>query len=137
MARMKRCLRRSRGLETVEAALILPLMLLVVFGILEYGWMFVKQAQITNITREAGRLAAMPDATTTSVNAMVAQMMANDNISGYQTPVYSPAIGSATAGQAITVTITVPYSNVGLTKVSLLPLPTSLQAQITMNKEGP
>ena len=137
MAHVTQKSRRRYGLETVEAALIFPLLMLVIFGIVEYGWMFIKEHQITNITRQAARMAATPDATTASVNAMVATMMQNAQITGYGAPVYSPAITSAQPGQLITVTITVPYSNVGLTRVPLLPLPASLQAQVAMNKEGP
>ena len=136
MARIERN-RRRRGIETVEAALVFPLLLLVTFGIVEYGWMFIKQHQLTNVTRQAARLAAMPDATTSSVNSVVTTMMQNANIGGYTTT-YSPAIAATPTGQPITVTISVPYThNLSLTNVTLLPLPATLEAQVAMNKEGP
>ena len=130
-----------RGIETVEAALVFPFLLIITFGIVEYGWLFLKEHQLTNVTRQAARLAAMPDATAASVNAVITTMMQNAKISGYQTT-YSPDISNpkvtATAGQPITVTIRVPYvHNLSLTNVTLIPLPGTLQAQVAMNKEGP
>lgn len=42
-----------RGTMVVETAIILPLLLLLTFGGLKYGWLFIKWQQINNI--EIGR----------------------------------------------------------------------------------
>jgi len=51
---------RRTGTTLVEAAFVLPLLLLVVLGAIEYGWLFYKQQQITNAARHAARIAILP-----------------------------------------------------------------------------
>ena len=47
--------RKERGTALVEFALILPLLLLVLFGIIEFSILFYDKAVITNASREAAR----------------------------------------------------------------------------------
>ncbi|OQY05716.1 MAG: hypothetical protein B6I25_05260, partial [Planctomycetales bacterium 4572_13] len=46
-----------RGTAIVETALVLPLLLLLTFGGIKYGWLFIKWQQITNVTRHVARYA--------------------------------------------------------------------------------
>ena len=48
------------GAELVEFALVLPLLLLVLLGIAEFGFMFQRYEVITNAAREGARLAVLP-----------------------------------------------------------------------------
>ena len=48
-------LRNEKGAATVEFAVILPLLLMVVFGIIEFGLLIYNKAMITNASREAAR----------------------------------------------------------------------------------
>jgi Flp pilus assembly protein TadG len=45
-----------RGLETVEAAIMLPLVMLITFGALKYGWLFLKAQQINNVASSLSRM---------------------------------------------------------------------------------
>ena len=47
--------RIQAGAEIVEFAVILPFLLLVMFGIMEFGLVFYDKALITNASREAAR----------------------------------------------------------------------------------
>ncbi len=49
---------RERGAAMVEFALLLPLLLLVLFGLIDMGRMFLTQAMVTNGAREGARMAA-------------------------------------------------------------------------------
>jgi Flp pilus assembly protein TadG len=49
---------RRRGSEALEAALLLPLMLGIVFGIIQFGWYFHVQHTIQGAAREGARVAA-------------------------------------------------------------------------------
>ncbi len=54
--------RRSgrRGAEIIEFALILPLLLTMLLGIIEYGLMFSQMLSVQSATRDAARWAATP-----------------------------------------------------------------------------
>ncbi len=64
-------LRRESGQSAVEMALMLPLLLLLIFGMLEMGWLATTRQTMDAITREAtraGTVAASTTAATTAVN---------------------------------------------------------------------
>src|SRR4029079_4711169 len=65
MARVARIGVRQRiasatGAELIETALTLPLLLLVVVGIIEFGFVFQKYEVITNAAREGARVLVLP-----------------------------------------------------------------------------
>ena len=135
MVRIAR-VRGSKGAMLVEAAILLPLLLLLTFGVIEYGWAFLKSQQITNAARQSARIAARPDATNAEVQATASALMDAAGISGYQ--VTLPAdITQIPPGNPLTVKITVPYSDIELAGPPFVPMPTHLEASVTMAKEGP
>lgn len=128
-----------RGLATVEAAMVFPFLLLITFGAIEYGWMFLKQQQITNATRHAARFAATPRATDAEVRARVTALLGpapGANINGYTTTITGL---NATPGNAVTVVVSANYQGTvnSITRVSLIPVPATLSARVVMGKEGP
>ena len=144
MARLKRqnaaCGRDRRGLALIETALVLVLLVMLVMAAIEYGWMFMKQQQVTNAARHAARVAVTADSTTAEVDAVVTALMTSAGMdgSGY-TVTYSPTeVGSAERLDDVTVTVTVPYDNsLELINMALLPVPQQLRGKVTMAKEGP
>jgi Flp pilus assembly protein TadG len=63
-------LRSERGAELVEFALTLPLLLLLVLGIIEFGFLFQEYEVVTNAAREGARIGALiPSAGYTSNEA--------------------------------------------------------------------
>ena len=50
---------RDRGAAAVEFALVLPLLLLIVFGIIDFGRLLNAQLTLTQAAREGARLAAV------------------------------------------------------------------------------
>lgn len=125
------------GTTTVEAAIVLPLLMLVTFGALKYGWLFLKSQQITNAARQAARLAIRPGDRTTEVTSDVIEKMNEANISGY-TLTLDPGNANPAVGAPVTVTINVPIGEVDILPMpGFIPAPPSLGATITMCKEGP
>jgi hypothetical protein len=138
--------RPRSGAVLVEAAMIFPLLLLLTFGLLEYGWMFLKIEQIENTARQAARVAATSNAKTGDVKALVTTMMADAGLTGKYTVTLTPGAiegwptGAMKKGEMLKVTISVPYSSktgAKLIGVPLLPLPATIGTTITMTKEGP
>jgi Flp pilus assembly protein TadG len=63
--------RRERGAELVEFALVLPFLLVVIAGIVDFGFAFQRYEVITNAAREGARLATLPGYGPTSVDSRV------------------------------------------------------------------
>ena len=61
MSGLRRRLRSERGAELIETALTLPLILLVVVGIIEFGFVFQKLEIVTNAAREGARVLVLPN----------------------------------------------------------------------------
>src|SRR5262245_33802491 len=59
MRRLRRRVRSERGAELIEFALTLPLLLLLVLGIIEFGFLFQEYEVVTNAAREGARIASM------------------------------------------------------------------------------
>lgn len=63
--------RSQRGAELVEMALVLPLLLLLIAGIIDFGLLFQRYLVLTNAAREGARIAVLPGYSTTDAKARV------------------------------------------------------------------
>jgi Flp pilus assembly protein TadG len=86
--------RRDDGAELIEMAIVLPLLLLLFMGLVDFGFMFRRYIVLTNAAAEGARVASLPGYTPADVTARVAAYAANSGVSG--------AVNTAT------VTVTVP-----------------------------
>ena len=50
----------ERGAEVIEFAIVLPLLLLVVFGIVDFGFLFQRYVVLTNAAMEGARVRSLP-----------------------------------------------------------------------------
>ena len=66
MARLTNPRSRQRGLAILEMALILPLLFLLIMGVIEYGWLFFKNQQVSAVARSACRYGITAPASRTS-----------------------------------------------------------------------
>ncbi len=143
--RIHRGLRASqagqRGAAAVEFALVLPLLLLIMFGIVEFGVAFYDKAMITNASREGARAGVVlksPKATSTDIQNVVLNYTSSHLIS-FGTP-HVPTITTTgqggTFGQPLSVTVTYPYAGLGLGQLlSALTGQITLSATTVMNNE--
>jgi hypothetical protein len=53
--------RDERGAELVEFAFVFPTLLLVMLGIIDFGFLFQRYEVVTNAAREGARIAVLPD----------------------------------------------------------------------------
>ena len=103
---------RARGAAVVEFAVVLPLLLTILFGIIEYGWVFMVRQTLQTAAREGCRLAVLQTTTTpySNVTDRVAQVMAPTGLT-----TYSVTMTHATVANPIeTVEVTIPYDDVSL-----------------------
>lgn len=124
---MRRFLHRGRseqGAQLVEFALVLPLLLLVVLGIAEFGLIFQRYEVITNAAREGARLAVLPGYSDNDVRARVRDYLTAARVPWTATnPTITPiTVSIPVAGQpAITarqVTVTYTYTYLFISSIA-------------------
>jgi Flp pilus assembly protein TadG len=132
-------LRTRRGGALIEMALVLPLLVLLTFGVAEYGWMFLKSNEVADAARRGARVASLPSATYDSVVTAVKTQISNSGIdpTACDVTVTPQNVSGAAAGSPISVRVSVHYAAIGLTGLPLLPVPDNLVSSVTMAKEGP
>jgi Flp pilus assembly protein TadG len=76
-------LRRSeRGAEVIEFALVLPLLLLIVFGIVDFGFLFQRYVVVTNAAMEGARVAVLPGYAETDAEARAVSYLQQSGVNG-------------------------------------------------------
>lgn len=145
---------RRRGAAAVEAALVLPMVITFLFGILEYGRYVMMLQILTNAAREGARYAvehtnpvtiagvttgnATSDVTTVVTNAMAGQQLSSQSIQVYTSDSLGNNLGTWTntqVGQSICVRITGNYPVV-LGRMLYLPTTVPVVAQAVMRSES-
>lgn len=127
---------RRLGSAVVEFALLAPIFLLFVFGIIEFGRVMQVKNVITNASREAARAAAFEGATADEVEQIAKDVAAVGTVPGVGVQITPDNLESADPGTQVSVTVSIEYDD-----VSLLPLPAFLKdvmlsGTTTMQREG-
>jgi Flp pilus assembly protein TadG len=118
LPRKKRRGGKNRGVAAVEMAFAMPLLILLIFGMIEVGRALMVQQVLTNASREGARLAVTGGATADSVTEAV-EDYANSLISAEVSVTITPEYPSlAASGTPVTVEVSIDY-----TDVSWLPTP--------------
>ena len=73
---LKHRARNERGAELIEMALVLPLLMLIIMGIFDFGFMFREMNVVTNAAREGARTGILADYGNADIDARVQQYMA-------------------------------------------------------------
>lgn len=68
---LRRRKRDQRGAAAVEFALILPIFLMVLFGVIDFGYAINRSAVVNNAARDAARVATFAEATPAEVTTAV------------------------------------------------------------------
>jgi len=103
---------RARGAAVVEFAVVLPLLLTILFGIIEYGWVFMVRQTLQTAAREGCRIAVLQTTTTPYTNVLdrVSQVMGPTGLT-----TYTVTMTHATVADPIeTVEVEIPYDDVSL-----------------------
>ena len=134
-----RFLASARGAESAESVVALPLIVLVIFTGLEYGWLALRSLQVDAAARAGARQAAMAGVGQASVEEVVGESLRRSGISGGTVTVTPSDPGDAEAGEVVSVQVSVAYSEVGLIGLGgLMPLPDAVTGRAAMVREpGP
>jgi len=126
--------RRRRGGAVVEMAIVTPLLLTLLFGIIEYGWVFTIKQAITNAAREGCRVATLEGATDEEIINTINSYLAG---TGLKENDYEIIIERATQNNPFErVTIRVPYRRISLLGGFFGKTDWTIGATCTMRKEG-
>jgi Flp pilus assembly protein TadG len=128
-------LKEERGAAAVEFAIVLPLLCMLLFGIIEFGFLLYDQAMITNASREGARAGIVFNPTPISDGEIttVVENYCRDHLvslgSGAAPSINIGRTGTE-AGDSLTVTVTYPYTFLVLPNFA-----TSLAGAITLQAE--
>ncbi|MGB7158741.1 MAG: TadE/TadG family type IV pilus assembly protein, partial [Tepidisphaeraceae bacterium] len=121
----------------VEFAIILPLLVMLLFGIIEFGWIFFKASQVNQAARMGSRIAIRPAATEDEVTDAIAAVMSG---AGLGASGYTVSIGDlgVEVGEPVEVRVDVNYEdNIDLLGLPMIPIPDAIHGHAVMAKEGP
>ena len=107
----KRCGRLRSAVVTVELAVVAPLMFAMLFGIIEFGWMFTVQHTMVNAAREGARLGVLQG---TTVSEIESEAMSYLSAMGLDSSVAIDVTEATIDDPHVTVQLTVPREDVSL-----------------------
>jgi Flp pilus assembly protein TadG len=125
---------RERGAALVEFAAVAPLLLLILFGIIEYGYIFMVRQTVTHAAREGCRIAVLQttEEPYAEVTDRVAEIMATTGVTNYTVVMTHPTAESPMEA----VQISVPIEEVSLVG-SIIPHGDGpIRVTCSMRKEG-
>ena len=112
---------RDAGAAALEFALVVPILLVLIFGMIEFGFVFQAQLALTHAAREGARLASVDKYDAGTVVSRAYPLL----------PAKGLSVSESDLGDAVRVTVSYPYTP------QILPwLPTmALHSEATMRKE--
>jgi hypothetical protein len=131
----------ERGAALIEFAIIMPILFLLIFAVIEFGWTFFQNLDVRHAAREGGRLAAVDYRSTagaagdTQRDQIIAEICDRMDDEGAASVGFHRT-GSADVGQEIVVTVELDLGN-GLTGFLAPFLPETLDSQVSTRIEQP
>ena len=116
----------------MELAVVLPLLLTIVFGIIEFGWVFMVRETLVNSSREGCRVAVLQGSTEQDIRDQVSASMNPTGLSNYTVEINRASTGNHNE----TVKVLIPYAEVSLLGGYFGSTDFNLAATTVMRKEG-
>lgn len=130
------CMRR-RAAAVVELAVVTPLLLTMLFGIMEFGRVFMASETLNTAAREACRVGILQGSTTADVQQRFMESVAPlGKAVTVDMLTVQEVVPEGQTYTVVNVTVTVPYENVSLFGDMLGLKRTTLSATCSMRKEG-
>ena len=122
----------DRGAALVEMALILPLMVLLAFGIIEFGWLLSQNVDARSGTREAARLIAVNGHSGPGQDAIITQAVCDSMDAKPGTVTVTLSRTGNLVGDAATATVQVAAGQNTLTGFFSSAIPPTMQISQTV-----
>ena len=123
----------KNGQSLVETALILPVILLVLTGIIDFGLLFNNYLIIANASREGARIAAV-GATDTEIGSRISNVTSTLESGNLTTSVY-PAEALRKNGEEVIVTVGYDYDLLTPLISAIVPNPVHVEGRTVMRIE--
>jgi hypothetical protein len=122
-----------RAAAAVELAIVSPLLFAMLFGIIEFGWLFTVQHTMVNAAREGARIGVLQGSTVDEVQARVLELLEPMGLDGR----VAIDITEATLDDPfVTVVLTVPREEVSLVGNFFGFVGGTVEGRASMRKEG-
>ncbi len=127
----------ERGSSSVEFALVLPALMLVLFGIVEFGRMFMVHQMLGSAAREGARVASMPGADNSAVLEAINEELVSAGLTA-DTCQFTPSdVTTASRNDPITIRVQIDYDSIAWTPGFIPGLSgLLLEGVVVMRKEG-
>lgn len=137
--KLPRFMASARGSESAESVVALPVLCIVIFSGLEYGWLALRSLQVDAAARAGVRQAAMAGVSAAAVEEAVASALRRSGMNSGSVTIDPADPSEAGAGDVVSVRVAVDYADVGLLGlVRFMPLPEMVSGRAAMVKEpGP
>lgn len=129
---VKRRNKMRKAAAVVEMAVVLPILLTILFGIIEFGWTFMVYQSITNAAREGCRVAVLEGSTDEEINARIDEYLTLVGMANYSVDITHSTVDDPTE----TVIVRIPYTSVSLLGGYFGPTDFDLVGKACMRKEG-
>jgi len=127
---------QRHGAAIVEFAVVSPILILMILGMIDVGRAVMVQNLLTNAARDGARAAVLDGASASAIESEVESFLAASSVSGATVTVSPNPLTTATQGDPVTVTVQVPFSSVSWLPASPYFAGVNLQSTIIMRKES-
>jgi len=127
-----------RANAVLEAVLVLPILVGLAFGTVEFGHFFYIKHSLQGAARQGARAAIPSSATNADVANAVASSMSLSGLqnSGYTITTNPPDISTAADGANVSVTVQCTWGNVGVRALGVIRTDKCLRGAAVMRREG-
>jgi len=132
-----RRVRRNEGAVLVETVLIVLLLIVLLFGAVEYGWMFYCMHVINNAAQVGARTYSRTGATQETASAATQQALQEGGLNATPTiELTEEDVEGPPQMRLVTVSVSVNYADLSIVDLAMLPRPETLRASVTMAKDA-
>lgn len=125
---------RRRAAAAVEMAVVTPFLITMIFGIIEFGWMFTVKNTMLNAVREGARVGALQGSTYSDIQTRIDQFLTPLSLNGSVT--YS-IVEATDDDPIVSVSLSIPQAQVSIVGNYFNWLLTGdITATASMRKEG-